>query len=91
MTTLDPATASHRLCYILHLGLVEIRALAGRPDGGQRIHDLADALETLPRLLGGDADDPELARFVLTDFERRHPDAAPLSVYLDAAHVPERF
>ena len=61
-----------RLLYILHWGLVEARnlALGGR---NEQIHDLADALETLPgELQNGKEDSLEAIRFNLQTYEDKY-------------------
>lgn len=70
-----PQDIRKRLIYILHLGFVEARNLAL----GQRheqIHDLADALELLPRFVDNcNEEDLELIRFVLKTYQEKYPDS----------------
>jgi hypothetical protein len=83
-----------RLFYILHLGFTEVRNLAGVPGFEIQIHDLADAMEILPRFLDAEAsdEDVEMIRFVLNDYQQRHPTAKfDYLAYLDQWDPPDRY
>jgi hypothetical protein len=83
-----------RLSYIIHLGFTEVRNLAGLPGFEQQIHDLADAMEVLPRFLHSLATEEDLAmiRFVLKDYQTRHPTAKfDYLAYLDQRDPPDRY
>ena len=81
-----------RLRYIIYSGFVEIRNLAGVPGSSQQIHDLADAMEILPRYLDdASPEDLEIIRFVLCDYRNRYPQGRDYVKYLDEYDVPERY
>jgi hypothetical protein len=67
-------TMRRRILFILHRGLVDIRNLAGTAGCAQQIHDLADALEIIPKCIDRCTDeDIELVRFVVDDFQKKYP------------------
>lgn len=81
-----------RLGYILHLGFAEIRNLAGASGHERQIHDLADALEILPRFLDeASEEDMELIRFVLRDYQNRHGAKFDYLAYLEQRDPPDRY
>ena len=81
-----------RLAYILHSGLIELRNLS-LGDNRQQIHDLADALEILPRYLHSSTEEDErLIEEVLQTYQRKYPQSAFNYVgFLQSAQVPGRF
>ena len=79
-----------RLLYILHGGLTEIRGLA-LAAGHERITELADALEILPRFISGQKDDLELLRFVLKNYQDKHHSSFDYPARLDKYETPERY
>lgn len=91
MTT-TPKDLTRRLGYILHLGLVEIRKLAG-PQHCEQVADLADALELLPRFLQqATAQDLDLIREVLRNYQERYPQCTfNYLAYLDGEQPPEKY
>jgi hypothetical protein len=92
MTVLEHQDLARRLRYIIHCGFVDIRNLAGVPGAEQQIHDLADAMEILPRYFDdASSDDLELIRFTLCDYRRRYPEGRDFVQYLDESDVPERY
>jgi hypothetical protein len=85
---------TRRLAFILHRGFVEVRNLAGLPGYEQQIHDLADAMELLPRFLSKEAteDDLEMIRFVLQDYQEKYPTGRyDYLAYLEKCEPPERY
>jgi hypothetical protein len=83
-----------RLSFILHLGFTEVRHLAGIPGFERQIHDLADAMEILPRFLDAEPNDEdmEMIRFVLSNYQSRHPTAKfDYLAYLDHRDLPDRY
>lgn len=75
MPTVTP-DLRHKLRYLIHLGLTEIRSLAN--EGGQdaRIAKLADVLEFLPRYLEDDREpDPITVREQFEQYQTEYPDA----------------
>ena len=92
MTATEQSQLARRLRYIIHCGLVEIRNLASVDGTSQRIHDLADALEILPRYLEEATDeDVEIIRSVLVDYQARYPNSRDILKYLDWHDVPDRY
>ncbi len=92
MTEDERRELKRRLRYIIHCGFIEVRNLAGVPGASEQIHDLADAMEILPRYLEGPTDeDLEMIRFVLTDYHTRHPHSRDYMKYLECYEVPERY
>ncbi|MBY0523171.1 MAG: hypothetical protein K2R98_07220 [Gemmataceae bacterium] len=81
-----------RLLYILHLGFVEVRKLA-HADGNERIADLADALELLPRFVDKECseEDLELIRFVLKNYQDKHQSNCDFPARFDKYDAPERY
>lgn len=85
---------TRRLAFILHRGFVEVRNLAGVPGYERQIHDLADAMELLPRFLSKEPteEDLEMIRFVLRDYEKKYPKGRyDYLAYLDQYEPPERY
>jgi hypothetical protein len=86
-----PPDLLKRILYILHHGLAELRsrALGGDPQSA----DLADALEILPgMLLDWSEDRHDMARWVLQDYQTKHPGGAFDYVkHLDQYEPPDRF
>ena len=92
MTVAEQNDLAKRLRYIIHSGFVEIRNLSGVPEANQQIHDLADAMEILPRYLdGASPEDLELIRFVLCDYGKRYPHGRDFVKYLDECDIPDRY
>jgi hypothetical protein len=92
MTESVQGELARRLRYIMHCGFVEIRNLAGVAGAAPQIHDLADAMEILPRYLDGtDEDSLEMIRFVLQDYKTRYPHSRDYLKYLDSEDVPNRY
>ena len=85
---------TRRLAFILHLGFVDVRNLAGVPGFERQIHDLADAMELLPRFLSKEPteEDLEMIRFVLRDYGEKHPKHRyDYLAYLEQYEPPERY
>jgi hypothetical protein len=81
-----------RLKYIIHRGFTEVRNLAGIAGAERQIHDLADAMEILPRYLDSPTDDDlEMIRCVLKDYHDHYPQSRGLLKYLDCDDVPDRY
>jgi hypothetical protein len=92
MTVSEHQDLTRRLRYIIHCGFVEIRNLAGVPGAQQQIHDLADAMEILPRYFDEVSnDDLEMIRFALCDYRGRYPHSRDFVRYLDENDVPDRY
>jgi hypothetical protein len=92
MTDTEQSLLARRLRYIMHCGFVEIRNLAGVEGTSQQIHDLADAMEILPRYLEeATNEDVEIVRFVLRDYQTRYPQSREFLKYLDWHDVPDRY
>jgi hypothetical protein len=89
--TQAPPDVQKRILFILHHGLAELRNRALEDD--QQAADLADALEILPgMLLDWDEDRHETARWVLNDYQTKHPGQAFDYVkHLDEYPPPDRF
>lgn len=63
-----------RILFILHRGFTEVRNLALIGGSTEQIADLADALEIIPgMLLRWDADQWDMLRFVLKNYEDKYP------------------
>lgn len=80
-----------RILYILHCGFVEARnlAYAGR---SEQIAELADAMEILPRCVSaGSEEDREMVRFVLKNYQDKHPAMYDYLAYLEDRNVPESY
>jgi hypothetical protein len=85
---------TRRLAFILHRGFVEVRNLAGVPGYERQIHDLADAMEILPRFLSKEPseEDLEMIRFVLRDYQEKYPKGRyEYLAYLETYEPPERY
>lgn len=81
-----------RLLFILHWGFVELRNRAlGRDDA--HMADLADAMEILPGMIDRwDESHLDMIKFVLEDFERKHPVGRhDYAKYLSEFAPPEHF
>ena len=92
MTDTEQSQLARRLRYIIHCGFVEIRNLARVEGASGQIHDLADAMEILPRYLEeATGEDVELIRFVLRDYQNRYPQSREFLKYLDSHDVPDRY
>jgi len=91
MNTLSP-DLQKRLCYILHLGLVEARSLGLSENSGQ-VSDLADALENMPRYLFDWKEEClEAIRSDLRTYQEKYPQATfDYLKYLEEEAPPERF
>jgi hypothetical protein len=92
MNATDQDLLKRRLLYILHLGFVEVRNLA-LGAGNERIADLADALEILPQYIEKDWSEDDLAmiRFVLKNYQDKHPSTFDYPARLDQYDPPERY
>jgi hypothetical protein len=77
--------------YILHHGLNELRNRAIGHDAQSA--DLADALEVFPgMLLNWDDDRQDMARWILRDYQSKHPEEAfDYPGHLEEDPVPDRF
>ena len=60
----------HKLPYLVHAGLVEIRNLAYESAHGPQIAKLADVLEFLPRYLEDDRDPDEATELIREQFQQ---------------------
>lgn len=91
MTELKPEFTK-RVMYILHWGLVEARNLA-LSEKNQQIHDLADALETLPgELINWRHDSLESIQFNLRTYQEKYQgESYDYLRYLGEEKPPESF
>jgi hypothetical protein len=91
MTELKP-DLTKRVMFILHWGLVEARNLA-LCEKNQQIHDLADALETLPdELMNWKNDSLEAIRFNLQTYQDKYQgESYDYLKYLGEEKPPEIF
>jgi hypothetical protein len=80
-----------RLLHILHLAFVEARNLA-LDANNERLADLADAMELLPRFVEEcREDDLQMARFVLKTYQDKHQSVYNYPARLDEMDAPERY
>jgi len=92
MTT-TAAGLRHRVAYIAHWGLVEIRNLAYGQAPHEQIADLADALEILPKraLEEPAAESWEMVRFVIENYNKHYPDSGWRLVQALNEEPPEQY
>lgn len=92
MNAIDQDIIQRQLAYILHMGCVEVRKLA-QAAGHERLADLGDALELLPRYLDKEcsADDLEMIRAALQSYQDKHRSSLNLPALLSECEAPKRF
>jgi hypothetical protein len=92
MTTTE-TDLQHRIRFLVHWGLVEIRNLAYSGGHDDQIAHLADVLEFLPRFLGEDKQPNfEVVREQFENYVKRFPDTGyDYLGYLDGKLIPEPF
>lgn len=92
MNAIDQDIIQRQLAYILHMGCVEVRKLA-QAAGHERLADLGDALELLPRYLRQEctAEDLEMIAAVLKSYQEKHRSSFNFPALLDECSVPERW
>jgi hypothetical protein len=82
-----------RIQYIIHRGFIEIRNLA-LTEWRQQVHDLADAMEILPRYFDEcSEEDLAMVRFVLQDYRNKYPQSTYryLEILEGNSEPPERY
>jgi hypothetical protein len=83
----------HRVAYLLHVGIAEIRNLGYENAPQGQIADLADAIENFPRYIVDEPtpDDWEMVRFVIENYNKHYPDSGWVLVQALDKDPPERY